>query len=569
MPSSLCCLVLVVLGVLPSLAGCGVPRVGPARDVSPRAASLIGAPPSVYGPDAAQVPAATMAARVRVTFETALPPEPKATLTHEAALDSVAAVIAEMVSAEGQAPSQAVVQWLCWRAGVVSRRPRVTVMTTAGVDDLDLQTADFAGKMQPSIYPEAFGLARSSSGRPAQAIVLAQRALAVDSLPKAYAPGAPITLKVKPLDAFADLALLADDDQGGVAEVPLRAAADGTFSVTQPAPQKPGRYFLEITGLDPRTLQAMPENPWRRSLFWVPVYVGVPEPVAPDEAIRAPSDVRRPTGTSPAALEPAPPGPRDAAAWGDRILDLYDEARARAGKPKLLRDGRLTAMAQVRSGVVARSGREPPPDVVLADKLAAAGLPPHEYDEHHERVDTVSDYVFLRLLLPSARRRLLGISGLVTGVGLTANPPNAKGEVDFTAVEEQVDPVARFDLGRDRPKIYAALDTYETAEGRAAYKHDDDVARVLQDFADQVCRGEKRANQMKPLVDKARGVGDKFHTWSTPTWRAGYDYTRWQDQSLLAKGREPGVTHAEVGICQGDLPGKPGGSYAVAIAYGF
>jgi hypothetical protein len=73
---------------------------------------------------------------------------------------------------------------------------------------------------------------------------------------------------------------------------------------------------------------------------------------------------------------------------------------------------------------------------------------------------------------------------------------------------------------------------------------------------------------MKPLVDKARGIGEKFHTWGTPIWRAGYDYTRWQDQSLLAKGREPGVTHAEVGICQGDLPGKPGGSYAVAIAYG-
>src|SRR5262249_3831477 len=153
-----------------------------------------------------------------------------------------------------------------------------------------------------------------------------------------------------------------------------------------------------------------PENPWRASLLWGPVYVGAPESAAPDEALRGPSST-----------------PTDVTIWGNRALDLYDEARVRAGKPKLMRDGRLTALAQERSEQVARAGRELPPDVVLADKVAAAGFPPHEYDENHARVDSIADYVFLRLLLPSARRRLIDANTLVVGVGVSLTPPSAKG----------------------------------------------------------------------------------------------------------------------------------------------
>ena len=459
-----------------------------------------------------------------------------------------------MVSVDQQAPSQALLAWLSWRAGAFAPVARVVVMTTTGTDDLDLQTADYAAKVQASVYPESFGVARVTRGRPAQAIVFARRPLAVEPLPKAYPPGAPITLKVKPLDAFTELALLADDEGGGVVEerFALSGDAGGTFSVTHKAPSKPGRYFLEVTGLDPRTLQAMPENPWRRTLLWVPVYVGVPEPAAPDAFVRAP-------GASPA----------DVTTWGSRVVELYDEARAKAGKKAIATDGRVTALAAERSGVVARAGREPPPDVVLADKIAAAGYPPHDYDESHARIDGVEDYVALRLLQPSARRRLLGADAVVVGVGLTPNAPNAKGEIDYTLVEDDVEPAARFDVARDRPEVYAALDAPAKAEGRAAYKHDEDVSKVVQAFADEVCHGAKRPNQMKPFIDKARGVGDKYHQWGTPVWRVGYDFTRWEASSLFAKNKEAPMVYAEVGICQGDLPGKPGASYVVAIQYAY
>jgi hypothetical protein len=295
----------------------------------------------------------------------------------------------------------------------------------------------------------------------------------------------------------------------------------------------------------------MPENPWRRTLFWVPIYVGVAEPTAPDDVVRTPSA-----------------SPADATTWAARILDGYDEARVKAGKPPLARDGRLAALAQERSGVVARAGREPPPDVVLADKLAAAGFPPHDYDAFETRLDAVADYVHQRLLVPSVRMRIVGAAALAVGLGLTPSAPNAKGEVDYTLVEHDVDPVVPFDLTRDRAKVAEALDALQKAEGRPAYLHDADVGKVVQAFADEVCSGAKRPNQMKPLNDKARGVGDKYHQWGTPVWRAGYDYTRWQEASLFARAKDPALPYAEVGLCQGDLPGKPRGSYVVAIQYG-
>ncbi len=75
---------------------------------------------------------------------------------------------------------------------------------------------------------------------------------------------------------------------------------------------------------------------------------------------------------------------------------------------------------------------------------------------------------------------------------------------------------------------------------------------------------------MKPLIDKARGVGDKFqavgHAPVARRLRLTADGRR---SSLFASSREPALPYAEVGICQGDLPGKPGGSYVVVIQYAY
>ena len=154
-------------------------------------------------------------------------------------------------------------------------------------------------------------------------------------------------------------------------------------------------------------------------------------------------------------------------------------------------------------------------------------------------------------------------------VAIAQRPPRGHGApVEHALVEVAVEPVARLDGARDRAKILGALDSAAQAEGRAAYKHDEDVAKAVQQFADEVCRGGVRPNQMKLLVDKARGIGEKYKSWGTPVWRAGYDYTRWQEASVLAKAKEAPLSYAEAGVCQGNLAGKPGGSYVVVIQYG-
>lgn len=535
---------------------CAGPRLGPVREVTSHAASLLAGAPTVIGPDATKIPASPADDRVRATLEGAIPAAARASLRHEPALDLVARVAADIAGAEKQPPSAALLEWLFWRAGAVSRYAHIEVMVADGTDDLDLQTADYAGRVQASVYPESFGVARSSRGRAAQVIVFGRRLVDVDPMPKSYAPGAPITIKARPLDAFTELSLLADGEDGNVVEEKL-AADGGAFTITRKAPTKPGRYFIELTGLDARTSASVPENPWRRTLFLAPIYVGVPESSAPDAFVMAPAAVT------------------DAAAWASKVTDGYNAARTKAGKQPIASDGRLSTLAQERAGVVARAGREPPPDVVLADKIAASGHPPHDYDVMEARVDSPEDYVALRLLVPSVRRRVLSADALLVGLGLAPRPatpsknPDAKpaSASEQALVEVVVEPVGRMDPAQDRSRVLAALDERAKAEGRKPYKHDEDVAKALQQFADDVCRGQTRPNQMKLLVDKARGVGEKYKQWGTPVWRAGYDFKRWQEASVLAKTKEAPLAYAEAGLCQGNMPGKPGGAYVVVLQF--
>ena len=91
---------------------------------------------------------------------------------------------------------------------------------------------------------------------------------------------------------------------------------------------------------------------------------------------------------------------------------------------------------------------------------------------------------------------------------------------------------------------------------------------MVQEFADEVCRGGEAANQMKPLVDKARGVGEKYHQWGTPVWRAGYDYIRWEETSLFAKARSRRSPTRRSGSARATCRASREASYVVVIQYG-
>ncbi len=515
---------------------------------------MLATPPTSYG---AQAPGTPEGATLRQRFEAAIPAAAKLTLLHEAALDLVAASVAGTLSEAEQPPSQALTQWLFFRAGAVSRFSRVELRSASSPDEADRLMNELASHLQPSVGRESYGIARFQRGSSVSlAVVFGRRPLDVEPFPKSFAPGSKLTLHLKASEGFTDFQLHADAPGGGVTTVKGTGDA-GAVTLEHQLPTQPGRYFIEVSALDPRLSSAAPENPWRRSLLWVPVYVGAAENAAPDDFIGGPNEGKA----------------ADAATWGTRVAEVYDKARVAAGKKPLAVDGRVTALAQDKSGQAARAGREPGPDATLPDKLAATGWPPRDYDEQLARGDSPVEWATLRLLQPLARSRITGPDALLIGVGLTARPPAAgspasPGLVEYAVVEELLEPAGKLEVERDRTKVLAALAAGPERAGKGAFNKDDDVSKAIQDFALEVCKGIKKPNQTKTLIDKVRGVGSKYHSWGNAIWRSGYDFTRWGEQSILTKAKEEPLPYAAVGLCQGDLPGKPGGSYVVVVQYG-
>lgn len=519
--------------------------------LSPEALALLSPAPSSYG-DEASIKPQPDTRRMVSAFEGALTPTAKPTFTHDATLDLAAAVIAASAGERGERPPRAVAQWMLWKAGSTALYARADVAIgegSAGEQQLNFRIVELAGRLQTAAVPQAFGLARvSRGGSIVQAIVLAHRPATVDPFPKAPAPGSAITLKIKPVGAYTDLVVHADGEGSAVRDVRMTAAQDGSFSASVPVPSTPGRYFVEVSAVDVRASAAAPENPLRRPVAWAPIYAGIPEASAPDPDLMT------------------PPSPAPAAGYAQAIVALYDAARAKAGKKPLAPEGRVTALAQKHANAAAIAERELGLSPTLADDLAAAGAPPHDYAGVNDNFDSAAAHVALGLLSPSWRRRMLGADTLVLGVGTSARAPDAQG-AEHAIVAIAVEPAPRFDAARDVPKVFAALDAQRTADGQKPFGRDEDITKMVQGFANEVCQGQRKPGQTKTLIDRTAAFGSsKYKQWSS-SWRVGYDIQRWQETSALANVKDPPLPFVAVGACQGEISGKTGAIYLVVLQY--
>lgn len=407
-----------------SLAGCAT-SLGRVRNISSAARAKLANAPSFYHPPAA-VRASAETQRLRGVFEGALSPGSGALLRREAALDLVAAVIAEMYSDERETPTDALAQWLFWRSGATSTYSRVRVSWALRGDTsgrLDADAVEIARGLDPTT-PTTYGVARFSVGRTAaQAIVLGHAPVEVDAFQKAYAPGAPLTLRMRPFDGYTRFVLLVDTEGGGVLEEPMERRADGSFFISRAMPTRPGRYFVEVRAQIPREVAADPDRPWQRTVLWVPLYVGIPEPVSPDDWITTPE-----------------PAPADPSAWAPWVVHHYDAERRKHGKRPLDVDIRLTAMANVRARELRKAGVESPPDPHVQRKLRGVGISYKRYHQSHSRFEELSEHVHMSLLHPSARDRLVFQDRLMIGLGFHARKPNSWGRVKYDVVEYTVVP---------------------------------------------------------------------------------------------------------------------------------
>ncbi|APR84968.1 Hypothetical protein A7982_10317 [Minicystis rosea] len=406
--------ILVASALLASCAG----HAGPVRALSAEARAVLQRAPLVYGPPDA--PRTAPSERLRAAFESGLSKEMSAVLRHEPALDMVASVMAETYDEHEGRPSHAVTQWLFWKSGATSQFSHAHTAwasRTNAVERLDAKALEFAQKLTVT-KPRTYGVARITYGRKTtQAIVIGTAPLVVTTLPKAYAPGAPFTLQIRPLDASPGFVLLADTESGDVAEEKLTQRDDGSFFVSRAVPARPGRYFIEVRATRP-SATGVAEVPWERPVLWLPIYVGAPEPADPDPAMTSPL-----------------PSPTDPTAWPAWITAQYDAERARRGKAPITPHPVLAEVARDRSRAFAVSSGEAALERNF-DKLTALGLTPKKLQEHHEPFESVSDYVVLRLLHPSGRKLVLMPDHLLLGIGITPRERPTHGRTEYDAIEQ-------------------------------------------------------------------------------------------------------------------------------------
>lgn len=409
------------VALLALAAACSTGVKGPVRELPTDARALLVKAPEMYAaPDPGSMPAES--AHLRATFEDALAPEVRSMVRHDPALDLAAAIVAETFGDEQEKPTRALTQWLFWKCGSTSLYSHTRTSWAFGgsqvQETLDNDAIKFARSTKP-IFPTSYGVARFTQGKKtSQAVVFGRAPLEVSTFQKSYAPAAPIALRIRPLDASTEFVLFLDNGEGEVTREPMQRRDDGSFFISRPVPSRPGRYFIEIRALGPQALAADPLYPWEHTLLWAPIYVGVPEPLLPDEALRNP-----------------PSSPADPLAWPGWIAFQYNAERARHGNPPLSLDPRLVTMARERSAAAVAVDHELPRDRQLRQKLTAAGFPPERYYESHVSVETASDYVYMQMLLPSARMRLALTKRLTLGIGIAAHPASSNGRTSYEEVE--------------------------------------------------------------------------------------------------------------------------------------
>jgi hypothetical protein len=410
---------ILVAGLAASCAGHPTVWV---RELSAPARALLADAPPFYAPEGPGAPPTAEAAALGAIFEGALHSEVRSAMRHDPALDRAAQVIAENYSESGESMAMALTQWVTYRTGSVGYAPihNVGFSYRGRSRPLDGFATEFAGKLKASRFPRAYGVARFTEGKVvSQAIVLATEALEVKSFQKSYAPGAPLSLEIRPRDASTDFTFFADADGGAVVEERMQPRPDGTFFVSYPVPTQPGQYFIEVRATEPRALAPDPEHPSTGTLLLLPIYVGVPEPTEPEAFRKGPGAI-----------------PVDSSAWSAWIVAMYDAQRARLGKPPLLADARLTAFAQARAEEVARLPFDAPPEPDLPARLGAAGLPVAKRPSWSAgRFDSLSDFLWLRLLSPARRKQMVLSDQVMLGIGIAARPPNDHGLVQFDEAE--------------------------------------------------------------------------------------------------------------------------------------
>jgi uncharacterized protein YkwD len=525
----------------------------PARELPADVGSMLARSGPGYGATVA-VAASTADAGLRRSYEGLMPEVVRASMRGDPALDLVAQVLATIYLRTQRVPALALEEWLFWRCGATAIPAGFDIFAFYGDGPgphLDQRLAEVARQQKVAPVPVSYGLVRVAFGEgiTVQALVLARRPVEVPAFTKSFAPGQDFEIAVRPTVPYTDLTLYADAGGGAVSVAPMTAGSDQTYRAKVTLPSQPGRYFVQVAAMEPAAGAVDPEHPWRHSLLHLPVYVGVPEPNEPDEFIRRPV-----------------PNPPDQATWREFILRAYNAERARLGRAPLVLDPRAGAVAQQRSDEIASTPGDPRPDPRVAAALAAAGIPVNDVGDSLGYLEFVSEYVHMHLLSPVARHHLLSPATTLLGIGLSQRVGD-NGVRPWAVVQYAIEPVGAMDTAKERDRVYAELAALDQAEDKKPLERDDGLGRAAQEVAEEVCQGKRKLEDGSGVWEHAKSVSKGFTKGGSFSW-VGYRFTRAEIARVREGTKGKGYTKVGVGMCQGDLPRLPRGTFVLMMEMG-
>lgn len=531
-----------------TLVACGPPAPAkpPLRQLPLPASALLSHAPAIYGGPSVALPDDRGTAEAAALFAGFM----GARATHEPAMDLVAAVVGKSFIEVQEMPAESLLQWLYWKCGATSTPGPVNILL--GPEDtsepfFQEHLRKLASLLPPGL-PLTYGVARvAAPGHVVQAVAIGFRSIDIAPIPKNQAPGARALVRIKPKKPLAHLALYVDQGGPNVVELPMNAESDGSFSVEAPLPSVPGRYFAEIVGVLVPPDGAL-EKGWRQSLLWIPLYAGVPEPGEPDAFIRHPQRNHP-----------------DRSTWPAQVLNAYNDARARLGRPPLAFEAGASNLAQKRSEELALASHLPAPDMHVHDKLAAAGIPAKNVFGFVDQIEFVSEYLTLRLLRPAARFAIFHPEISTFALGLA--PRQVAPDVGLTSSVEYLLQHIRIDPARDHARVQSELDTLDRAAGNKGLAENEALSRAAQSIVDEVCRGGPQPSDAKSIFARARGLDPSLHRRLAVPW-LGYDLTREGITQLYDAAKGKAFTQVGVGVCQGTVEGHAGAVMMMALFAG-
>ena len=122
-------------------------------------------------------------------------------------------------------------------------------------------------------------------------------------------------------------------------------------------------------------------------------------------------------------------------------------------------------------------------------------------------------------------------------------------------------------MAKERDRIHQDLDALEVADGNKPLDRDEGLARAAQQAADEVCQGARKLNDGSGIWNRAQAATQGYAKRGGLSW-VGYRFNKAEIARVREGAKGKGYTRVGIGLCQGDLPERPRGTFVLLMEMG-